>query len=262
MSRALVLTYHAIETGDGPLFVDPATFASHLDRIVESGARAVTVSTLVELLRAGTLTRPAVAITFDDGIASVARVAGPLLAERALPATVFCVAGHLGGENDWPTSLPGAARLELARAEELSALVAQGIEIGCHGMTHAPLVSDDEALLRREVVEAGDVLERATGARPLTFAYPYGAGPSPAARRAVETTYRSACSTEPGDVRAGSDLFALPRVDAHYLRRPRRMARELDGRPSSYLRLRRAAARGRRRIRKDYNLDVAGRADR
>ena len=36
VNRALVLTYHAIGDGDGPLFVDPATFAAHLDLIAES----------------------------------------------------------------------------------------------------------------------------------------------------------------------------------------------------------------------------------
>src|SRR5437773_870783 len=38
MSRALVLTYHAIEPGPPPLFVPPALFAAHLDRLPLSGA--------------------------------------------------------------------------------------------------------------------------------------------------------------------------------------------------------------------------------
>lgn len=252
MSRALVLTYHAIEPGDGPLFVDPATFASHLDSIVESGARAVTVSSLVELLRAGTLTRPAVAITFDDGIASVARVAGPLLAERSLPATVFCVAGHLGGANDWPTALPGAPRLELARADELSALVPQGIEIGCHGLTHAPLVSGSPEFLERELVEGRNLLERAVEAQVRAYAYPYGAAPTAAARRVVEATFASAWTTAAGYAAPGLDLHALPRVDAHYLRRPTLLRAAVRGALGSYLGARRLGAGARRVLHHDY----------
>ena len=100
MSIALVLTYHAVERGPAPLCVDPDLFVEHLDCILESGARALTVRELAEALREGALDRPSVAITFDDGFASVVESAGPLIAERGLPATVFCVAGHLGGTSD------------------------------------------------------------------------------------------------------------------------------------------------------------------
>ena len=81
----------------------------------------------------------AVAITFDDGCASVARTAAPLLAERGLTATVFCVAGHLGGRNDWPTQHDRMPSLALAGADELVELHRAGVEIGAHGVAHAPL---------------------------------------------------------------------------------------------------------------------------
>lgn len=252
MSRALVLTYHAVEDGVGALFVDPGTFARQLDCIVESGAEPLTVAQLADRLRAGTLDRPAVAVTFDDGIASVARVAAPLLVERGLPATVFCVAGHVGGVSDWPSALPGSARLELADADELAALARAGFEIGAHGLMHAPLDSGDEELFRRELVEARDVLERVTRTRVLSLAYPYGAAPAAAAARIVERTYVAACTTVPGETRQGANLFALPRVDAHYLRRPELLRRALEGTLGPYLAARRIGSRARRALRKDY----------
>ena len=116
---AVVLTYHAVEPGQGSLFVDPELFAAHLDCIVESGVRVTTVSALGAALRAGSLEDRTVAITFDDGLASVARVAGPLLAARGLVATVFCVAGHLGGTSDWASAPSGSPKLEVACATEL-----------------------------------------------------------------------------------------------------------------------------------------------
>lgn len=255
---ALILTYHAIEPGRGPLFVDPDTFASHLDCIVESGAEAVTVSRLADALRDGTLTGRTVAITFDDGIASVARVAAPLLAERSLTATVFCVAGHLGGRSNWASARPGAPVLELAGAEELVQLARQGLEIGCHGMTHAPLVSGDEAFLRRELVDSKLLLGEAAQTRVTTLAYPYGTQPGERARDAVRASYEAACTTRAGSVGSGWDLFSLRRVDAHYVRHPALLGHALRHPRSPYVATRMLAASVRRSVVRDHGRSRLG----
>ena len=252
MTDALVLTYHAIEPGDGPLHVDPSVFETHLDTLLDAGANFVTASELVDQLHAGTLAPRMVAITFDDGIASVAREAAPRVADRGLTATVFCVAGHLGGTSDWPSAHPGARRLALASADELAELARAGWEIGCHGMVHSPLVSDGLALLERELVDAKALLERELVTRVRSYAYPYGARPSPAARAAVERTYDSAWTTALDLVTSHADPYALPRVDVHYVRRPRLLRAALAGSLGSYLRARRLGATARRTLRRDY----------
>src|SRR5262249_23321631 len=99
----LVLTYHAVEEGTAPLCISPRLFAEHAAVIAAAGVPVLTVSELASALSAGELPPRAVAITFDDGCASVAEHAAPALAEHGLRATVFCVAGHLGGTNEWRT---------------------------------------------------------------------------------------------------------------------------------------------------------------
>src|SRR5205085_1888546 len=175
-----------------------------------------TVSQLAGALARDELPARAVAITFDDGAASVASTAVPLLAERGLTATVFCVAGHLGGTSDWPTQPSAAPRLRLASAGELRGLVAAGFEIGSHGFRHAPLDTDDPAVLDRELRESRRVLEDAVGAEVRAFAYPYGVH-SRAARDLARETYAAACGTRLDLVRRGADRFDLPRVDAYYV---------------------------------------------
>ena len=260
MTPAFVLTYHAVERGEGPLFVDEETFARHLDCIVASGAEAVTVSELVARLRSGALRRPTVAVTFDDGIASVAHIAAPLLVERGLPATIFCVAGHLGGTNDWPSALPGATPLELAGAEGLAMLARQGFEIGCHGMTHAPLPSCRAADLWHELVSARDALEQVVQAPVRAYAYPYGAVPAREGRRAVAAAFESAWTTVIREIVYGADLHELPRVDAHYFRDVPKLARALERGLEPSLRIRGLASRTRRGVRKDYRRRVWGRS--
>ncbi len=252
MAPVLILTYHAVEPGPEPLCVAPEQFRAHLDCIVDSGVRTVTISELAGALGAGMPAEPLVAITFDDGFASVVDTAALMLAERGLTATVFCVAGHLGGRNDWPSARRGGYESPLADGGALAELARGGFEIGSHGKRHEPLVHGDEQVLQEEVVESQLALEEAVGRPVRSFAYPYGAGPSPEAAHVVAATYAAACTTRIGPVGRAARVHALPRVDIHYLRRPELLRRALGGSLDLYLRARGVGARALRLVRKDY----------
>ncbi len=244
---ALVLTYHAVGTGPAPLFVEPELLREQLDAVVASGARSLTVSELAGVLGGGAVPEHAVALTFDDGAASVASVAAPLLAERGLRATVFCVAGSLGGSNDWGGRHQAGARFPLVTASELGELARAGIEIGSHGVEHLSLRSATDDVARREIVESKERLEQALGVPVRSFAYPYGVV---GAEKLVGETYAAACTTELTHTSAATDPLAIPRVDVHYLRNRARFRDALAGR-SGYLRARRVGARARRLIVRD-----------
>ena len=252
MARALILTYHAVEAGRPPLCVDPALFEAHADAIAESGARSLTVRELAAELSAGDLQGTIVVMTFDDGFASVAETATPILRERGLAATVFCVGGHLGGTSDWPSARNGSHRSRLASASVLIDLARAGFEIGSHGSEHAPLAGAPDSLLRNEVSGSRRELEDAVGAPVTSYAYPYGAMPWTLGRALVAETYDAACTTVLHRVSGTSDPHALPRIDAHYLLKPELLQRALDGRLGAYFLARRLAARARRTVRKDY----------
>jgi peptidoglycan/xylan/chitin deacetylase (PgdA/CDA1 family) len=239
----LVLTYHAVEPGPAPLCVAPDLFRAHLDVIVESGVPAFTVSQLAERLRGRTLPKRAVVVTFDDAAASVVQTAAPMLADRGLPGTVFCVAGHLGGRSDWPSRRRRTPLFDLATADELAATE---LEIGSHGFTHDPLRNGDA---EHEVVESRRELERILGRPVGTFAYPYTAV---RAHELVRRTYTAACAGGNAEVEPDSDPWAMPRVDIHYLRRPALLRRALDGSLDTYLVVRRVVARARRLLLSDY----------
>ena len=68
---------------------------------------------------------PRVRISFDDGNASDIEIGLPGLVERGLDATFFVLAGRLGA--------PGSLS-----ADQVGALVGQGMRIGSHGMDHRP----------------------------------------------------------------------------------------------------------------------------
>ena len=251
----LIVTYHAVERGPEPLCIDPAVFAEHAAVIAESGAETLTVRDLAARLRAGELPERAVAVTFDDGCASVAEHAAPRLAVHGVRATVYCVSGHVGGANDWPTQASWAPRLALAAAGALSGLARAGWEIGSHGVAHRPLAQLDDAAARDEVVASRARLEDLTGAEVSSFAWPYGSRPSASAAALIRETYGAACGGGPAVVRPSSDPYALERVDAHYLRDPERLRRAIEGALDRQIATRALAARVRRLVRSDHAVD-------
>jgi peptidoglycan/xylan/chitin deacetylase (PgdA/CDA1 family) len=143
-------------------------FLSQLDLLASRGFRGVALRDLGE--------QPSrerrVVLTFDDGYRGMAETAAPALRAHGFSATVFVVAGRLGGVNDWDGETPGEA---LLTADEIRALHAAGIEIGSHGAEHRALPALSDAELAREVAGSKVVLERLVGAPVTSFCYPYGA---------------------------------------------------------------------------------------
>jgi peptidoglycan/xylan/chitin deacetylase (PgdA/CDA1 family) len=252
--RALILTYHAIEPGPAPLCIEPGLFEQHVEAVLAAGARVLGVGALAEELSSPAASGPGplVAFTFDDGFASVAEHAAPILAAHGLPATVFCVAGHLGGSNDWESEPEGGFRSPLASTAQLRDVVAAGLEIGSHGFSHLPLGDAGARSLQRELVGSREELERVLDVSVRTYAYPYGALPGTEGRRLVEATYAAACTTRVAGVPDAPALHALPRVDAHYLRNPELLRRVVEGGFGAYLVARRLGSKARRVFRKDY----------
>jgi peptidoglycan/xylan/chitin deacetylase (PgdA/CDA1 family) len=246
----VVLYYHELSDVRSPLAVSPKLFSEHMTVLSECRAEVLTAGELVEALDAGPLPPRTVVITFDDCFAAAVCEAHAILGAAGFRATFYAVAGHLGGDNRWPTQPAGAPVAPLASADDLAALAADGHEIGSHGWTHAPL--DRPADLTREIVDSRKSLAAATRAEIRTFAYPYGARPTAAAHALVAATYTGAFATTIGRINTGSPRWRLPRVDAHYLRDPRLLRRVVTGSLDAYLSARRFGSRGRRVFFKDY----------
>ena len=83
----------------------------------------------------------------------------------------------------------------------------------------------------------GARVETATGGRPGVPVRWYVPRVLPGRRGASRDGHAGACAGGPVRVGARADRFALPRVDAHYLRRPGLLDRALKGR-DAYLRMR------------------------
>lgn len=216
MSRPFpVLLYHSVSDTPADAMaqyaVTPGLFRSHLDRLAELGMQVLTLGQVADHLRTRTpLPGGAVCLTFDDGLEDFGVHAWPELRQRGMPATLYTVAGYIGGHSDW---LPDAAgRLPMLSGPRLRDLAADGVEMGAHSMTHPQLdlVSPDRA--RREIADSKDALEQLLGSPVTTFAYPHGHHTGRTRQLVVDAGYTSAAAVRNMYSHDGDDLFAVARL--------------------------------------------------
>lgn len=215
--RTPILTYHAVGEGPPPLWISRRGLADQLDALLASGRACWRVVDLVAALAAGRkIPAEAMVLTFDDGYRGVHRDALPELAARGLVATVYPVAGRIGGDNRWPGQPASVPTAPLLGWDELAELVAAGWEIGAHGLDHRRLTGVDPAAAEHEMTGARRLLAERLGVEVQTFAYPYGAVDATVEALAARR-FAGAVGTRLGYVVAGTDLYDLPRLDAYYL---------------------------------------------
>lgn len=189
----------------------PAVFRRQMGRLAACG---VPVVPLGEVHR----TPGAVALTFDDGFRNFVTQAAPVLESYRFPATVFAVSGYCGKRNDWPSQTQGnIPSLDLMDWRELRSVASSRIAIGAHTVTHPWLSRLPEREVEQELRICQAEIEHRMGCKADTFAYPYGDWNAAVARMAAPH-FRIACTTTLAPVIGGSDLLAVPRIDAYYLR--------------------------------------------
>lgn len=209
-----ILVYHSV-TASPPAdlwrwSVAPEDFARHLDAVVASGRVPFTVSDYAAARAAGSVPERAVVITFDDGYADFATNALALLAERALPATLYVTTGGLGAAEG--VSLNQMPVAPMLAPDDLAALAASGIEIGAHSVTHPELDAIGPERARVEIEQSKAELEALIGHEVASFAYPHGYS-GPAVRRLVRAAgYRSACGVRNAFSTPEEDVMALSRL--------------------------------------------------
>ncbi len=86
----------------------------------------------------------------------------------------------------------------------------------------------------REIVDCQAEQQQRLGLAVTAFSYPYGAS-NAALRRVVSRHFLRAYGARLGYVGPKSDRYALPRLDAYYLRDSRRLRLAVEGRQRIYL---------------------------
>jgi len=213
--KLTILMYHKIDEVPPDArfpgnYVSPGDFAQQLDALLEWGYQTINFG---EWLRYRTdsswrfLVRPVI-ITFDDGYTCFDRNAWPALRQRGMTATVFLVAGQIGGTNAWDSAERQERLLDARRIRELRH---EGVQFGSHSLTHVPLARLSARDAMHELAESRTRLGDLLDAPPDVFAYPFSNQSAEVRRLAREAGYLAA-------VRGGGRMNTR-RTDPYGLRR-------------------------------------------
>ena len=223
-----ILCYHKVDTRLelGVTRLGPRAFRSQMEALARAGTRTLGGAELEALLTgpaAGEGGRrpegpslrpppPCVVLTFDDGYASLASHAFPVLADLGLRALVFVVTDFVGRDNDWDVHY-GWLRFRHLSWDELARWRERGIEVHSHGAAHARLTWLEDAAAADELGRSREAIAGRLGEAPAALAYPFGAVDARVARLARAAGYRLGFAGPGG--RAGgagaADPMALPR---------------------------------------------------
>ncbi|ORV90619.1 polysaccharide deacetylase [Mycolicibacterium iranicum] len=207
----MVWMYHSIATYDEDPFevtMTPARFERQLRWLRDQRLQGVSMA---ELLASSARDRSKrlVGLTFDDGYRDFATTALPILQRYGFTATVFVLAGRLGGQNEW--SRPGPSKA-LLTADEIRQVASAGMEIGSHGLMHVRLPGVDQSALAAETRHSRTILSELIQRDVTGFCYPWGEVDAEVVKSVRAAGYDYACAVKPG-----SDIgqYAIPRTLVH-----------------------------------------------
>jgi len=207
-SRRIVLLYHAV--GGSPLAVDEVDFRAQMEWL----ASAASVRPLVHVLENAGPERLQVALTFDDGYASVYSRAFPILRRLGMTGAVFVNTGHICDDARQPADegeghYPGEAFLLWRELAELSAA---GWTVGSHGVRHLDLTREPDERVRIELTASRADIAQKLGSPASMFAYTWGRH-TPHLRQLVKQAgYSHALGGIHAPVTGDMDAFAIPRI--------------------------------------------------
>ncbi len=207
--QAVILMYHHVSERTPPsTSTTPAMFRTHLEYLRDNGFSVLPLEQVMDALRnGGSLPDKSAVISFDDGYVSVYTEALPILREFDWPFTVFVNSGLVGSNANLYASWG-----------QLREMIEAGATIANHSISHPYMVNQEpgESLepwrerMRREILDAEEVIARETGHNFKFFAYPYGEYNAEIQGMLEELGFIG-FGQHSGAINATSDFTALPR---------------------------------------------------
>jgi peptidoglycan/xylan/chitin deacetylase (PgdA/CDA1 family) len=231
MRSVPVLMYHHVNPHQGDtVTVTPEVFEAQMDHLRESGYRTLTAVELFGYINGElTLKQKAVAITFDDGWIDNYLYAFPVLKKNHFNATVFIITDRVEKASGKMSSLPeyipthneskvlietGEAHRVALNWKLIEEVTAGGlVEFYSHTKSHRKCDTLSEHQLREELGGSREMIEKRLGRACPFLCWPYGQYTPGAVQVAKEVGYGALYTTDHGVVKAGSDPFAIKRIE-------------------------------------------------
>ena len=223
-AQVVVLCYHRVEgSAGGTLSIAPELFEQHMQRLKDHGIAVISMQDFLAWRRNEKTIPPKCAlITLDDGYVSVVETARPILKKFNYPWTYFIYTKFIGSGGKSVTW------------EQLGELRDEGVEIGCHTVSHMSLRDahgkSPEAYdkwLHDEIIGSKQIIEKKLGVRCAVFAYPEGRYSAPVLDVVKAAGYEAAFTVYGQRVTHSAPADKIGRY-AWYGRRPQDMEMALN----------------------------------
>jgi peptidoglycan/xylan/chitin deacetylase (PgdA/CDA1 family) len=220
-----VLCYHQV---GGPLRlgvtrVSESVFVRQMETLARKGWRALRLAEFAERVAGSGSAHDGARsflLSFDDGYASLATHAYPVLADLGFTATTFLIADYVGKANTWDVryTWPRLVHLDWDAVERWQA---RGFDFGSHTATHPRLTWLEDARVLDELSRSRETLRARLGASAArAVAYPFGASDERVERLAHAAGYElgfggAAGGGAGGGVRGNRTPMNLSRVPVY-----------------------------------------------
>jgi peptidoglycan/xylan/chitin deacetylase (PgdA/CDA1 family) len=207
-----VLCYHRIGGPPelGVTRVGRSVFVRQMTALARAGWRALTLSEFAA--NAPHAARRTFLLTFDDGYASLAEHAYPVLADLGFTATTFLITDYVGKTNTWDVRYTWN-RLPHLTWRDVEQWQARGFSFASHGATHRRLTWLDDAAALDDLHRSRDVLLARIGTDAgRAVAYPFGAVND----RVIALARTAGYELGFGGVKGNGDPLHLSRVPVYF----------------------------------------------
>ena len=173
-----VLCYHRVggSLELGVTRVARSTFARQINALARAGWRTLTLNEFASNVQRGVVaSRNTLLLSFDDGYASLAEHAYPVLADVGFTATTFLITEYVGRLNTWDVRYTWD-RLAHLEWDTIGRWQERGFAFASHSATHARLTWLSDAEAAAELERSRETLQRRLGPQAArAVAYPFGA---------------------------------------------------------------------------------------
>lgn len=209
-----VLMYHGIadDPGKDIWTVSTEEFRSQMEALRAGGFTCI-LPRDIALARRGLFLFPRkpVVITFDDGFQSNMTLAEPILRDAGMKAICYLIIGHIADTPESRTKYRGYPNLVWTEVRDM---MRRGtFSFGIHSISHTP----NPKAQAREVHPARHIFRQKTGAKTVSYCYPYGGSGDPIYRQVTAKRYTTAlvCQNTLFTYTREADLFRIPRISVH-----------------------------------------------
>jgi len=170
----LILAHHLVSDRPHRMGIPTEVFLRQI-LFLQKHYQIVSLSEAVELIRAGEVRVPTVALTFDDGYADNFLNLRAVANEVGISATLFITTYPVETRREFGHDLANGVTGFLPLTwDQIRYWSTRGVEFGSHTRTHMDCGTRDSEKLHSEIIGSKEDLEAQLGKSVGLFAFPYG----------------------------------------------------------------------------------------